>query len=149
MESALQIALLVVVLVPLAFLIISLVRRSLISRGTGVSVCALRTHDSPRWRSGMMTLSPMSMEWYPFVGLTTVPAYRWVRPTLELGRAVPLEGDPPWLLSGMPALLCVPCHAQPLHGEESSYVVILQTESYMALRSWTESSPPQDMPAGN
>lgn len=144
MDQFVEIALVTLILLPLLFIVCILIRRHVIARGAGISVCALRTEASPRWRSGMVALSPTAMEWYPFVGVTTSPSHRWVRPTLEVGRSARLEGDPPWLLAGLPGLTFVPCEADPLTGESRQFSIIVQAESYKALRSWSESSPPQD-----
>lgn len=139
-----EFVLVVLVLAPLLFIGCILVRRQVIARGAGISVCALRTEASPRWRSGMVALSPTALEWYPFVGVSTSPSYRWTRPTLEVGAASPIDGDPPWLLAGLSALTFVPCEAEPVTGASRQFAVIVQAESYKALRSWSESSPPQD-----
>lgn len=139
-----EILLVVLVLLPLLFIGCILIRRAIIARGAGITVCALRVAGSPRWRSGMVALAPTALEWYPFVGVSTSPSHRWTRPTLELGRAAPIDGDPPWLLTGLPALTFVPCEAEPLVGTSHEFDVIVQAESYKALRSWSESSPPSD-----
>ena len=144
MYQVLEFTLIVLVLLPLLFIGCILVRRAIIARGAGISVCALRTEGSPRWRSGMVALSPTAMEWYPFMGVTTSPSHKWIRPTLEVGRAAPIDGDPPWLLAGLPALTFVPCEAEPVAGASRQFAVIVQAESYKALRSWSESSPPRD-----
>ncbi|MDO5699026.1 MAG: DUF2550 family protein [Dermatophilus congolensis] len=144
MYRIVELALIVLVLAPLLFVISILVRRAIIARGAGISVCALRTEGSHRWRSGMVALSPTAMEWYPFVGVTTSPSHKWIRPTLEVGRASPIDGDPPWLLAGLPSLTLVPCEAEPLTGAARQFAVIVPGESYKALRSWSESSPPTD-----
>ena len=144
MYQVLELTLVVLVLLPLLFIACVLIRRAIIAHGAGISVCALRTEGSSRWRSGMVALSPTALEWYRFVGVTTSPSHRWERPTVELGRAAPIDGDPPWLLAGLPSLTFVPCEAEPVTGVSRQFAVIVQAESYKALRSWSESSPPQD-----
>lgn len=139
---------LVVLFVPVSLAVLLLMRRFTISRRAGTSISAFRTHPDTRatrkWRPGILALSARSLEWYPMIGLTATPSHQWSRPTVELHDVNTDSGNAPWLLAAQPDLRVVSCEAHPRADGPRSFQVMLPLDSYMALRSWAESSPPLD-----
>ncbi|MBO3128733.1 DUF2550 family protein [Dermatophilus congolensis] len=142
--SLIELLILAVFFLPFLFLIALLIRRHLISRHSGINIGAIRFANTGRWQSGLLALSARTLDWYPLVGFTTTPAHRWLRPTVELTEVEVAPAAPPWLLSSQPDLRLVRCAGMPIDGDDTTFEVIIPTESYKALRSWAESSPPLD-----
>lgn len=140
----LQALLTLVVLGPVAVGALMLLRRSTISRKAGTSISGIRTTSDDKWHAGVLALSARTLEWYPILGLTATPAYRWPRPSLELSGVRASTDEPLWLLASQPDVRVASCQGNSDLGAPAEFQVMLSLDSYMALRSWAESSPPFD-----
>jgi len=112
------------------------VRRRVIARGKPLTVCALREMRDGRWRFGLVRYGTAGLDWFTLAGISPRPARRWERTLLEFGMSQPLAaGERPEIL--IPDALRVDCTYR-----DARFEIALAQDSYTALRSWLEASPP-------
>lgn len=106
-------------------------RRRHISQGRPLLVGALRSATKPRWRLGLIRFSGDRLEWFSVVGPALGPEQVWIRHELDLGAPEVLGEEIP----GLPAAVSVST------GARNTWLA-LTPNTYTAVRSWHESSPP-------
>lgn len=129
----------------LIFLAITFVRRRLIGHGAHVAVAGLRLDADARWRLGLLRLDDSGMQWYPLLGVTTIPARGWVRTTLDLSPASRMDPEGP-LVALRDRVVKVPAYGVTVAGEGTHFEIALSPAPYTALRAWVEASPPSGWP---
>jgi hypothetical protein len=109
------------------------VRRRLLASGAPLMLCALQPHGRSPYRLGLLRFSGGTLEWFTLIGPSPRPARTWDRPRLELGP----PGLPHPAIAGNPEAVTVEGHY-----ESDTFSVSAAPDSYTAMRSWLESSPP-------
>lgn len=131
----------------LLFLLLVFVRRRLIARGGDVFVAAMREQAHAPWRMGLLRLSSDTLDWFTLIGLTTRPYLRWVRGSLDVGRAVALadEAVDRQIISGA---LRVTFEGDEVTRGHVRAELAIAPAPYTAVRAWAEAAPPLDQPLG-
>ncbi len=120
----------------LAVLATTFIRRRLIARGKPLTVCALREPGDKRWRFGLARYGTTGLEWFTLSGLSLRPARRWERAALDIGKGRPLApSERPEIL--IPSAWRVDCSYH-----QENFEIALAQAPYTALRSWLEAAPP-------
>lgn len=131
-----------------SFLVVTYLRRRVLSRDGEVIVCSLHGMGADRWRPGLLGRTDVFLEWYPMFGLTTSPSHRWDRHSLRLGDLDRAEAANDaktdranaGLFTGDPVLVHVEVRGvdgRPLVGQ-----LALAAGPYTAVRAWVEAAPP-------
>lgn len=108
-------------------------RRRVIASGGPLMVCALRSSTAPRWRLGLVRMSPEALQWYSVIGPSIRPEHSWRRHDLDLGAPRELTEQIP----GLADPLLVGASAR-----GADYELAMQRGACTAVRAWLESSPP-------
>lgn len=130
-----ELALLAVALLLVAFLVFVYLRRlAIASRGTVVP-CGVRTRFQPRWRLGLLRFNVECLEWFSVSGPSMAPVHTWGRPRIDVGSATDLRDVIPGLRASSVQVTAL---------DDNGVVVDLAVPStaYTVLRAWAESSPP-------
>ncbi|HYO85953.1 MAG TPA: DUF2550 family protein [Dermatophilaceae bacterium] len=134
-------------LILLAFLAVTFVRRRTIIRSGDVTLCGMRTEPGARWRLGLLRLSAETLDWFTLFGLTPRAHSRWMRTTLELGLGAHMsQADVQHPLLG-PAVSVPFSAVEEALGPVSAELAI-PMDRYTAVRSWVEAAPPGTRPVG-
>ncbi len=110
------------------------IRRRRIAGGGFVTLAAVRTQASPRWRLGQLRMGASTLEWFTIGGPSSRPKYAWSRWNLDLGLPKRLEEDIPGLSD--------PVRVSVRIAGEASCELALHEDASKAVRAWLESSPP-------
>lgn len=127
------------------FVAVTYTRRRVIACGADVAVCGLRYEPDARWRVGLLRLSPHSLQWYPMLGWTARTGQSWVRRSIDLGTAQPMERDTA-LSSVLTNAVRVSMRGSTPSGKTAPAELGMAPAHYMTLRAWVEASPPTGWP---
>ncbi|WP_162872763.1 DUF2550 family protein [Austwickia chelonae] len=121
------------------------VRRSVLARGGDLLLCGLRTDPQARWKAGLLRFDGLSLAWLPLLGVSLWPEHCWQRTGLDIGG---FEELPPG--DGLDAnSVRTVLRGQPLSspgGDSETVELSMGRDTYTALRSWVEASPPRHRP---
>lgn len=121
--------------VALAVLATTYLRRRYIAKGLPLTLCGVRHRETDRWRLGLIRFGDNALEWYSLGGVSVRPKHRWLRQRLLLDVPEPLTGGD--AIAVLPDASRVPCS-----DGDSDFELALQGPAYTALRSWQEAAPP-------
>lgn len=128
------------------FLGVTYWRRRTILRDGEVTLCAFRA-ESSRWRTGLLRLGDVSLDWFPLFGVTARPHFRWARVTLDLGvgrQSEEAEATHPLIGTTLHlTFTAVEERLGPMTAE-----LAVAPERYTAVRAWAEAAPPGTRPVG-
>ena len=70
--------------VAVAVLATTFLRRRYIAKGLPLTLCGMRRTESDRWRLGLIRFGDNALEWYALGGVSVRPKRRWLRQRLLL-----------------------------------------------------------------